>query len=389
MPEELLSTPPGGGQGGVTSRVAGRHGRLVDSCGPAGCPAPARITTSNRAGSARAACPRRTQLDKRNYLFTSESVTEGHPDKLADQISDSILDAILKDDPYGRVACETLVTTGLAFVAGEITTETYVDIPKIVRQTVKDVGYTSAHYGYDYETCGVMVAIDEQSPDISQGVTTALEVRTDVNDDDVLDTQGAGDQGMMFGYACTETTELMPMPILLAHKLSKRLADVRKAEILPYLRPDGKSQVTIRYEDNKPVEIVKIVLATQHAESADLQSIIYPDLLEHVVEPIMPKHMYDVGQARGHHGHQRHRQVRHRRPHGRLWPHRTQDRRRHVRRRRSARRRRLLGQGPEQGRPLGRLRRPLRGQERRRRRPRRASARSRWPTPSASPTPCP
>ena len=214
-------------------------------------------------------------MDKRNYLFTSESVTEGHPDKLADQISDSILDAILKDDPYGRVACETLVTTGLAFVAGEITTETYVDIPKIVRQTVKDVGYTSAHFGYDYETCGVMVAIDEQSPDISQGVTTALEVRSDVNDDDVLDTQGAGDQGMMFGYACTETAELMPMPILLAHKLSKRLADVRKAEILPYLRPDGKSQVTVRYEGNKPVEIVKIVLATQHAESADLQSIVY------------------------------------------------------------------------------------------------------------------
>ena len=234
-------------------------------------------------------------MDKRNYLFTSESVTEGHPDKLADQISDSILDAILKDDPYGRVACETLVTTGLAFVAGEITTETYVDIPKIVRQTVKEVGYTSAHFGYDYETCGVMVAIDEQSPDISQGVTTALEVRSDVNDDDVLDTQGAGDQGMMFGYACTETAELMPMPILLAHKLSKRLADVRKAEILPYLRPDGKSQVTVRYEGNKPVEIVTIVLATQHAESADLQSIIYPDLIEHVVEPIMPKDMYDAG----------------------------------------------------------------------------------------------
>jgi S-adenosylmethionine synthetase len=234
-------------------------------------------------------------LDKRNYLFTSESVTEGHPDKLADQISDSILDAILKDDPYGRVACETLVTTGLAFVAGEITTETYVDIPKIVRQAVKEVGYTSAHFGYDYETCGVMVAIDEQSPDISQGVTNALEVRTDVNDDDVLDSQGAGDQGMMFGYACTETAELMPMPILLAHKLARRLADVRKAEILPYLRPDGKSQVTIRYEDNKPVEIVKVVLASQHAESADLQSIIYPDLLEHVVEPILPKDMYDRG----------------------------------------------------------------------------------------------
>jgi S-adenosylmethionine synthetase len=231
---------------------------------------------------------------EKNYLFTSESVTEGHPDKLADQISDAILDAILADDPYGRVACETLVTTGLAFVAGEITTETYVDIPKIVRQTVRDVGYTNALYGYDYETCGVMVAIDEQSPDISQGVTQALEVRTDVNDDDVLDSQGAGDQGMMFGYACSETPELMPLPISLAHKLARRLAEVRKAEILPYLRPDGKSQVTVRYEGGTPVEIVKVVLASQHAESADLQSIIYPDLLEHVVEPILPKSLYDV-----------------------------------------------------------------------------------------------
>ncbi len=231
-------------------------------------------------------------MEKRDYLFTSESVTEGHPDKLADQISDAILDALLKDDPYSRVACETLVTTGLALVAGEITTETYVDIPKIVRQTVKDVGYTNALYGYDYETCGVMVAIDEQSPDISQGVSQAYEVRTDVNDDDVLDTQGAGDQGMMFGFACTETPELMPLPISLAHKLAHRLADVRKAEILPYLRPDGKSQVTVRYEDGKPVEIVKVVLASQHAESADLQSIIYPDLIEQVVEPILPKELY-------------------------------------------------------------------------------------------------
>jgi S-adenosylmethionine synthetase len=233
-------------------------------------------------------------MDASNYLFTSESVTEGHPDKLADQISDAILDAILADDPYGRVACETLVTTGLAFIAGEITTETYVDIPKIVRRTVKDVGYTDALYGYDYETCGVMVAIDEQSPDISQGVSQAFEVRTDVNDDDSLDLQGAGDQGMMFGFACDETPELMPLPISLAHKLSRRLAEVRRAEILPYLRPDGKSQVTVRYEDGKPVEIVKVVLAAQHAESADLQSIIIPDLLEHVVEPILPRHLYDV-----------------------------------------------------------------------------------------------
>jgi S-adenosylmethionine synthetase len=230
-------------------------------------------------------------VEKRDFLFSSESVTEGHPDKLADQVSDAILDAILTDDPYGRVACETLVTTGLAIVAGEITTETYVDIPKIVRETVKDVGYTNALYGYDYETCGVMVAIDEQSPDIGQGVSHSLETRTDVNDDDELDVEGAGDQGMMFGFACTETPELMPLPISLAHKLAHRLADVRKAEILPYLRPDGKSQVTVRYEAGKPVEVVKVVLAAQHAESADLQSIIYPDLLEHVVEPIVPREM--------------------------------------------------------------------------------------------------
>ena len=233
-------------------------------------------------------------MGKRNYLFTSESVTEGHPDKIADQISDAVLDAIFTNDPYGRVACETLITTGMIVVSGEITTDTYVEIPKIARETVRGIGYDNATYGFDCDTCGVVTSIDPQSPDISQGVDTSREVRTDVNDDDVLDTQGAGDQGMMFGYACTETPELMPLPISLAHKLARRLADVRKAEILPYLRPDGKSQVTVRYEDGKPVEIVKIVLATQHAESADLQSIIYPDLLEHVVEPILPKNMYDV-----------------------------------------------------------------------------------------------
>jgi S-adenosylmethionine synthetase len=233
-------------------------------------------------------------VDANSYLFTSESVTEGHPDKLADQISDSILDAIIAEDPYARVACETLVNTGFALVAGEITTEAYADIPTIVRQTVKDVGYTEARFGFDWETCGVMVAIDEQSPDISQGVSHSLEVRTDVNDDDALDLQGAGDQGMMFGFACTETRELMPLPISLAHQLAKRLADVRKAEIVPYLRPDGKSQVSVRYENGQPVEITKVVLAAQHSEKADLQSIIRPDLIEHVVEPILPKHLYDT-----------------------------------------------------------------------------------------------
>jgi S-adenosylmethionine synthetase len=228
-----------------------------------------------------------------SFLFTSESVTEGHPDKIADQISDAVLDAIFAEDPYGRVACETLVTTGLIVVAGEITTSTYVDIPTIARDTVRDVGYTRAKYGFDCDTCGVIVAVHEQSPDISQGVSQSLETRTDVNDDDTCDIQGAGDQGMMFGYACNETPEFMPMPIALAHRLSKRMAEVRKAEVLPYLRPDGKSQVTVRYEDGKPVEIVKIILATQHADHIDVDTLIKPDLLEHVVEPIMPKNMYD------------------------------------------------------------------------------------------------
>jgi len=228
-----------------------------------------------------------------SFVFTSESVTEGHPDKLADQISDAVLDAIFKDDPYGRVACETLVTTGLVVVAGEITTDTYVDIPTVVRDTVRDVGYTRAKYGFDAETCGVMVSVHEQSPDISQGVSQSLETRTDVNDEDACDVQGAGDQGMMFGYACNETPELMPMPIALAHRLSRRLSEVRKAEVLPYLRPDGKTQVTIRYEDGVPVEVTKVIIAAQHADGIDIDTLIKPDLLEHVVEPIVPKDLYD------------------------------------------------------------------------------------------------
>jgi len=232
-------------------------------------------------------------VNANSFLFSSESVTEGHPDKLADQISDAVLDAIFKDDPYARVACETLLTTGTVVVAGEITTETYVDVPSTVRQTIKDVGYTDAKYGFDYETCGVLVAIHEQSPDISQGVSHSMEQRTDVNDEDVLDTQGAGDQGMMFGFACNETPELMPLPIALAHKLARRLSEVRKAEVLPYLRPDGKSQVSVRYENGRPVEITNIILAAQHAAGIDVDALIKPDLLEHVVEPILPKDLYD------------------------------------------------------------------------------------------------
>jgi S-adenosylmethionine synthetase len=221
-------------------------------------------------------------------LFTSESVTEGHPDKLADQISDSILDAILADDPHGRVACETLVTTGQVMIAGEISTSTYVDIPRVVRDTILSIGYDSHDVGFDGNTCGVSVAIDEQSPDIAQGVDTAYESRTG-EDADPYSLQGAGDQGMMFGYATDETPSLMPMPIHLAHRMAQRLAEVRKSGEVPYLRPDGKTQVTVAYEDGRPVGIRNVVLSTQHRAEIDLETLLRPDIEEQVIRPLLPE----------------------------------------------------------------------------------------------------
>jgi len=237
-----------------------------------------------------------TELSDNEYLFTSESVTEGHPDKIADQISDGILDGVLRDDPAGRVACETLVNTGLVVVSGEISTTTYVDIQEIVRSTIRKIGYTDADLGFSADSCAVINAIDKQSPDIAQGVDQAWEARTAPGDDDELDLAGAGDQGMMFGYAARETDELMPLPISLAHRLAQRLADVRRAEVVPYLRPDGKTQVTVRYRDNKPVEIEKLLISTQHREGAE--SLIPDDLWEHVVEPVLPKELYDARKLR-------------------------------------------------------------------------------------------
>jgi S-adenosylmethionine synthetase len=237
----------------------------------------------------------------RSFFFTSESVTEGHPDKIADQISDAVLDAALTNDVSSRVACETLITTGLVVVAGEMTTDTYIDIRQIVRDTIRNIGYTRAKYGFDAETCGIVVAIDEQSPDIAQGVDHAYEVQHDPSDDDPLDRVGAGDQGMMFGYATSETRELMPLPIMLAHRITRRLSEVRKADILPYLRPDGKAQVSVRYEVDaegrqRPTGIERVLISTQHRDGLDADVMIKPDLIEHVLRPILPKELYDERQ---------------------------------------------------------------------------------------------
>lgn len=222
------------------------------------------------------------------WTFTSESVTEGHPDKMADQISDAVLDAILAVDPNGRVACETLLTTGLCVIAGEITTSAYVDIPRIARQVIRDIGYDNALYGFDGNTCGVIVSIDEQSPNIAQGVDTSEEVRTGRSGEDLVNAQGAGDQGMMFGYACDETPDLLPLPIWTAHRLAERLAEVRKSGVLPYLRPDGKTQVTFDYEDGRPVRLRTVLVSTQHQQGVDRDTVIRPDLIEHVIRPIVP-----------------------------------------------------------------------------------------------------
>ncbi len=230
----------------------------------------------------------------RNWTFTSESVSEGHPDKMADQISDAVLDAMLSEDPESRVACETLITTGLVVVAGEVTTRGYVDIPSIVRETICEIGYDREDFGFDGHTCGVMVALDSQSIDIARGVDDSEEVRSGTSgEEDHLDRQGAGDQGMMFGFACDETDVLMPLPIHVAHRMAERHAEVRKAGTIPYLRPDAKTQVTFEYEGNRPVRLRKVLISTQHNDGIDRDSMIRPDLIEQVIRPVVPAEFAD------------------------------------------------------------------------------------------------
>jgi S-adenosylmethionine synthetase len=230
----------------------------------------------------------------RNWTFTSESVSEGHPDKMADQISDAVLDAMLSEDPESRVACETLITTGLVVVAGEVTTRGYVDIPSIVRETICEIGYDREDFGFDGHTCGVMVALDSQSSDIARGVDDSEEVRSGTSgEEDYLDRQGAGDQGMMFGFACDETDVLMPLPIHVAHRMAERHAEVRKAGTIPYLRPDAKTQVTFEYEGNRPVRLRKVLISTQHNDGIDRDSMIRPDLIEQVIRPVVPAEFAD------------------------------------------------------------------------------------------------
>jgi len=229
-----------------------------------------------------------------NWTFTSESVSEGHPDKMADQISDAVLDAMLEKDPESRVACETMITTGLVVVAGEVTTSEYVDIPKTVRETICEIGYDREDFGFDGHTCGVMVALDSQSSDIARGVDDSEEVRSGISgEEDELDRQGAGDQGMMFGFACDETDVLMPLPIHLAHRMAERHAEVRKAGTIPYLRPDAKTQVTFEYEGNRPVRLRKVLISTQHNDGIDRDSMIRPDLIEQVIRPVVPAQFAD------------------------------------------------------------------------------------------------
>ena len=307
-----------------------------------------------------------TNFAQHEYLFTSESVTEGHPDKVADQISDGVLDAVMRDDPTGRVACETLVNTGLVVVSGEISTETFVDIQEVARETIRGIGYIDADLGFSADSCAVLNTIDKQSPDIAQGVDHSWETQTDPDDDDELDIAGAGDQGMMFGYATNETETFMPLPISLAHQLAKQLAKVRHDGTLDYLRPDGKTQVSVRYADGVPVAVEKLLISTQHHDSATRDRIT-DDLWEHVVLPILPAAMFDANKLRADFlvnptgrfvigG-----------PVGDCGPDRPQDHRRHVRRHGPPRRWRVQRQGPVEGRPLRRVRRALGGQEPRRR----------------------